>query len=215
VAELPTGTVTFLFSDIEGSTRLWEEHPDGMRVSLTQHDEVVRGAIESHGGSVVKQRGDGFHAAFGTANDAVVAAVAVQVALADRPWGETGPLLVRIGLHTGTAEARDGDYYGSVLNRGARLEAAAHGGQIVCSQATADLARDALPSGFEFVDLGEHRLRDMSRSERVFQVRAPGLIATFSPLRSVDASPNNLFRRRCAPRRHPDHHRGAWRHAVA
>jgi predicted ATPase len=163
-----------------------------MRVSLAQHDEVVRDAIESHGGSVVKQRGDGFHAAFGTANDAVVAAVAAQVALADRPWGETGPLLVRIGLHTGTAEVRDGDYYGSVLNRGARLEAAAHGGQIVCSQATADLARDSLPSGFDFVDLGEHRLRDLSRSERVFQVSAPGLVATFSPLRSVDASPNNL-----------------------
>jgi predicted ATPase/class 3 adenylate cyclase len=192
VAELPTGTVTFLFSDIEGSTRLWDEHPDGMRVSLAQHDEVLRASIESHGGSVVKQRGDGFHAAFGTADDAVVAAVAAQVALADSAWGETGPLLVRIGLHTGTAEFRDGDYYGSVLNRGARLEAAAQGGQIVCSQATADLAREALPSGFEFVDLGEHRLRDLSRSERVFQVSAPGLVAAFSPLRSVDVFPSNL-----------------------
>ena len=148
MAELPTGTVTFLFTDIEGSTRLWELHPEGMRVALAQHDEVLRAAIESHGGAVVKQRGDGFHAAFGTANDAVVAAVAAQVALGDRPWGETGPFRVRIGLHTGTAEARDGDYYGSVLNRRApRLEAAAHGGQIVCSQATADLARDAAPFG--------------------------------------------------------------------
>ncbi|HEX4531617.1 MAG TPA: adenylate/guanylate cyclase domain-containing protein [Acidimicrobiia bacterium] len=192
VAELPTGTVTFLFSDIEGSTRLWELHPDGMRVALAQHDEVLRAAIESHRGAVVKQRGDGFHAAFATADDAVLAAVAAQVALKERPWGETGPLLVRIGLHTGTAEARDGDYYGSVLNRGARLEAAAHGGQIICSQATADLAREALPSGFEFVDLGEHRLRDLSRPEVVFQVKHPDLPAEFLPLRTLDAFPGNL-----------------------
>jgi predicted ATPase/class 3 adenylate cyclase len=192
VAELPTGTVTFLFSDIEGSTRLWELHPEGMRVALARHDAVLRAAIESHGGAVVKQRGDGFHAAFGTANDAVVAAVAAQVGLAECPWGATGPLHVRIGLHTGTAETREGDYYGSVVNRGARLEAAAHGGQIVCSQATADLARDALPSGFEFVDLGVHRLRDLSRPEVVFQVTHPDLSADFPLLRTLDAFPGNL-----------------------
>ena len=134
VADLPTGTVTFLFSDIEGSTRLWEEHPDGMRVSLAQHDEVVRDAIESHGGSVVKQRGDGFHAAFGTAGEGIGAAIAAQRALGAEAWGVIGPLRVRIGLHTGAASLRDGDYFGSAVNRAARLMDVAHGGQIVCSR---------------------------------------------------------------------------------
>ena len=192
MVELPSGTVTFLFTDVAGSTRLWEAYPDAMRDALARHDELLREAIETHGGSVVKATGDGFHAAFGTADAAVVAAVAGQRALGGETWPLPEPLQVRMGLHTGAASIRDGDYFGSAVNRAARLEAIAHGGQVVCSQAAADLARDALTEGVVFVDLGEHRLRDLSRPERVFQVNAPGLVETFGRLRSLDAFPSNL-----------------------
>jgi predicted ATPase/class 3 adenylate cyclase len=192
VSELPSGTVTFLFTDIESSTHLWEAHPDAMRDALARHDELVRDAIEAHDGHVVKTTGDGFHAAFGTADAAVVAAVAAQRALDGETWPLPTPLRARMGLHTGTASARDGDYYGSSLNRAARLMGVAHGGQIVCSQATADLARDAISGGVALTDLGEHRLRDLSRAERVYQVDAPGRATEFAALTSVDALPGNL-----------------------
>ena len=192
MAELPSGTVTFLFTDLEGSTRLWEEHPVAMRDALARHDAILRDAVEAHGGYVVKGTGDGFHAAFATADGGVVAAVAAQTALDREAWGVTGPLRVRMGLHTGAASYRDGDYFGAALNRAARLMSVAHGGQIVCSQATVDLARDALPGGVELVDLGEHRLRDLSRPERVFQVSAPTLQGEFPLLVSLDAFPGNL-----------------------
>lgn len=134
MVELPSGTVTFLFTDVEGSTRLWEDHPDVMHDALARHDEIVRDAIESHGGHVVKTTGDGFHAAFGTARDALDAALSAQQALAGEPPAESGVLVkVRMGVHTGEARVRDGDYYGSALNRAARLMAVGHGGQIVCS----------------------------------------------------------------------------------
>jgi len=175
VSELPSGTVTFLFTDIEGSTRLWEEHPDAMREALARHDDLVRETIESHGGYVVKTTGDGFHAAFGTADAGLVAAVAAQRALVGETWPLPEPLRVRMGLHTGAASQRDGDYFGASLNRAARLMGVAHGGQIVCSQAMADLARDSAAEGTTLADLGEHRLRDLSRAERVFQVCASGL----------------------------------------
>ncbi|MEX1007414.1 MAG: adenylate/guanylate cyclase domain-containing protein [Acidimicrobiia bacterium] len=190
--ELPSGLVTFLFTDIEGSTRLWEEHPDGMRAALAHHDELIRGAVEAQRGYVVKTTGDGVHAAFPTADDGVRAAIVAQRALAGQEWGETGELRVRMGLHTGAAEVRDGDYYGSSLNRAARLMGVAHGGQIVCSHATADLARDSLTEGVVLTDLGDHRLRDLSRPERVFQIHAPDLAGSFAPLRSVDSFPGNL-----------------------
>ena len=189
---MPSGTVTFLFTDIEGSTRLWEEHPDAMRDALARHDELLREAIEAHGGYVVKTTGDGCMAAFGTADAGVVAAVAAQRALGAETWPLPEPLRVRMGLHTGGAALRDGDYFGASLNRAARLMGVAHGGQVVCSHATADLARDALPEGVEFVDLGEHRLRDLTRAEQVFQVCAPGLLGEFAALTSVDAFPGNL-----------------------
>ena len=169
VSELPSGTVTFLFTDIEGSTRLWEEQPDAMRDALARHDVLVREAIESHGGYVVKTTGDGFHAAFGTAEAGVVAAVAAQRALDVEVWPLPEPLRVRMGLHTGTASLRDGDYFGSSLNRAARLMGVAHGGQVVCSQATADLARDELPEGLEFaiwVSTGCVTSRGRSRCSR-------------------------------------------------
>jgi predicted ATPase/class 3 adenylate cyclase len=192
VAELPSGTVTFLFTDLEGSTRLWEEYPDAMRDALARHNELLREAIEGHSGYVVKTTGDGFHAAFAAADAGVSAAVAAQRALAAATWGDTGTLRVRMGLHTGVASLRDGDYFGSSLNRAARLMCVAHGGQVVCSQATTDLAREVLTEGVDFVDLGEHRLRDLSRAEHVFQVCAPGLVGEFAPLASLDAFPGNM-----------------------
>jgi predicted ATPase/class 3 adenylate cyclase len=191
MAELPSGTVTFLFTDLEGSTRLWEEQPDAMRDALARHDAILRTAVESHRGHLVKMTGDGVHAAFTTPRDAVGAAVAAQRALAAEPWGETGPLWVRMGIHTGEAQYRDGDYYGTAVNRAARVMSAAHGGQIVLSQATADLLLDDL-SGLDLVDLGEHRLRDLSRAERLYQIAATGLERDFPRLRSLDAFPGNL-----------------------
>jgi hypothetical protein len=128
---------------------------------------------------------------FTTADAAVAAAVDAQRSLAAEPWGPIGLLRVRMGLHSGTAELRGGEYFGSTLNRAARLMAVAHGGQVVCSAATADLARDVLTE-VEFLDLGEHRLRDLSRPEQVFQVDAPGLSSGFAPLRSLEAFPGNL-----------------------
>jgi predicted ATPase/class 3 adenylate cyclase len=189
VSELPSGTVTFLFTDLEGSTRLWQDHPDAMKAALARHDAIVRDAIESHRGHVVKTTGDGFHAAFGVAHDALDAAVDAQLALAAEPWGATGPLVVRMGVHTGPAELRDGDYYGTAVNRAARLTSVAHGGQIVVSLATEELVEE---SGVELADLGEHVLRDLSRAERVFQVVHPELASDFPALRSLDSFPSNL-----------------------
>jgi len=192
MAELPTGTVTFLFSDLESSTRLWEEHAEAMKEALASHDRILRNAVAAHRGHVVKSTGDGLHAVFQIAHAAAEAAVAAQRALAEQQWGATGPLRVRMGLHTGEAEARSGDYYGPALNRAARLTAAAHGGQILVTQATEALLRDHVGGDLVLVDLGEHRLRDLSRPEHVFQVQAAGLAKEFPPLRSMDAFPGNL-----------------------
>jgi predicted ATPase len=180
-----------LFTDLVGSTRLWEEFPDAMRRALARHDELVRTAIEDTGGLVVKTTGDGFHAVFPTARGAVDAAVALQLALAAETFAETGPLQVRVGVHTCEAEYRDGDYYGSEVNRAARLMSVAHGGQVVVSLATSALVRDG---SVELVDLGDHRLRDLTTAERVYEVRAPGLATGHPPLRSLDALPGNLPR---------------------
>ena len=192
MAELPTGTVTFLFTDIEGSTRLWQEEPDAMRPALARHDELLRHAIESHDGHVVKTTGDGVHAAFSTATDAIVAAVTAQRAVGAEAWPERAPLVVRMGIHSGPAELRDGDYYGTAVNKAARLMSVAHGGQIVVSLATEELAGDELDGDMSLRDLGEHRLRDLSRAERVYQVDAAGLAAAFPTLRGLDAYAGNL-----------------------
>src|SRR5581483_10372372 len=130
--DLPTGTVTFLFTDIEGSTRLWEEHPDAMQGALARHDEILRAAVASNGGHIVKTTGDGVHAVFGAAADAGRAAIDGQRALMAQSW-DVDPLRVRMGMHTGEAELRDGDYFGSAVNRAARLMSAASGGQVVVS----------------------------------------------------------------------------------
>jgi len=192
MSELPTGTVTFLFTDIEGSTRLWEEHPDAMRSALARHDALLREAVERYGGQVVKSTGDGMHAVFPTAGGAVEAAIGGQIGLQQEEWDETGPLRVRMGLHTGVAELRGGDYFGPVLNRAARLSQVANPGQVLCSQATADLVRDSLPPSMSFTELGSHRLRDLSRAEVVFQVQHPELPTAFSALRTLDSFPGNL-----------------------
>jgi predicted ATPase/class 3 adenylate cyclase len=184
LAELPSGTVTFLFTDLEGSTRLWEQHPEAMSSALARHDQIIGDAIASHGGHVVKMRGDGFHAVFGTAADAMHAAMEAQRALTAESWGATGPLLVRTGLHTGEAEQRDGDYFGTAVNRAARVMTVAHGGQILCSRVTAEVAGDAFPVR----SLGEHRLRDLGAAEELFQVGD----GVFPPLRSLDTVPTNL-----------------------
>jgi len=192
MVELPSGTVTFLFTDLEGSARLWDEHPEAMRTALSRHDEILREVIAAHDGHVVKTTGDGVHAVFATAHEGVAAAVSAQRAIAEEDFGELGELRIRIGVHTGPAEVRDGDYYGSAVNRAARLMGAAHGGQIVVSLATEELVRDLLFDGVALEDLGEHRFRGLSRSERVFGVIAPGLRSMFPPLHSVDAHRTNL-----------------------
>jgi predicted ATPase/class 3 adenylate cyclase len=174
----PSGTVTFLFTDIEGSTRRWEADPDAMRVGLAAHDEVLRAAIEDQGGWLFKHTGDGVCAAFPSASGAIDAAVAAQRGLA---------LPVRMGIATGEAEQRGEDYFGPALNRAARVMAVGHAGQILVSTSTAGLV-----SGVDLWDLGEHRLRDLTGVERLFQVRAEGLMAEFPRLRTVDAVPGNL-----------------------
>jgi predicted ATPase/class 3 adenylate cyclase/Tfp pilus assembly protein PilF len=190
----PTGTVTFLFTDIEGSTKLWEQYPDAMRSALARHDVLLRGAIDEHGGYVFKTVGDAFCAAFATAPQALAGALSAQIALADASWEIGTPLRVRIALHTGSAEERDGDYFGPPLNRVARLIAAGHGGQTLLSLAAQELTRDALPSSASLLDLGAHRLKDLGRPETVFQLLHPSQPAEFPPLRSLDnpALPNNL-----------------------
>jgi predicted ATPase/class 3 adenylate cyclase len=184
---LPSGTVTFLFTDIEGSTRLWEERGEDMSAALARHDSLLREAIQANQGVVFSTGGDGLAAAFARAPDALAAAV-----LAQRQLGQDQLLRVRMGLHSGTAEERDGDYFGPVLNRGARLAAAGHGGQVLCSGATAELLRDGLGDGQTLVDLGEHQLRDLSRPEHIFRIADPSLGAKFPPLRTLANFQTNL-----------------------
>src|ERR1700716_3407648 len=188
---LPSGTVTFLFTDIEGSTRLWETQHAAMQQALAHHDAILRDAIEAHDGYLVKTTGDGAHAAFAISADAIAACLAAQRALKAHAWGELS-IKSRMALHSGTAEERGGDYYGPALNRAARLMAAAHGGQILVSLATEELVRDHLPADIALRDMGERRLKDLVRPERVYQVIAPDLPIDFPPLKTLDVRPNNL-----------------------
>ena len=192
VADVVTAVSTFLFTDIEGSTRLWEEHADRMGPALAQHDRLLRASVDAHGGNVIKTTGDGMLAVFADAVTAIDAAVAAQRALRDATWGDIGQLRVRMALHAGAAEARDGDYFGPALNRVARILAIAHGGQIICSAVAAVLARDGLPASIELLDLGSHRLRDIDRPEQVYQVVVDDLARQFPPLRSLSTRRSNL-----------------------
>ena len=192
MAEPHTGTITFLFTDVEGSTSLWERNPEAMSEALSRHDEILRTAIEAHNGHVFKTVGDAFHAIFSSAPDALQAALEAQRVLLREEWAETGPLRVRMALHTGVAEERNGDYFGPSLNRVARLLSAGHGGQVLLSLATQELVRDGLPEEIGFRDLGERRLKDLSRPERIFQITASDLPSEFSPLKTLEGRRNNL-----------------------
>lgn len=193
MAELPSGTVTFLFTDIEGSTARWERQTDEMSAALSRHDTLLRTAIEAHGGVVFKTVGDAFYAVFTVPADALAAAVAAQRALVTEAWNTAGDALrVRMGLHTGVPVQRDADYFGQPLNRVARLMASGHGGQVLLSLATAELTRDALPDGASLRDLGEARLKDLQRPEHIFQLVLPDLPADFPPLKTLDLHPHNL-----------------------
>ena len=188
----PSGTVTFLFSDIEGSTLRWEKNAELMRSAFSRQESIMREAMNDYGGYVYKMIGDAFQVAFNTAREALDAAIMAQRALQNGAWGEIGPIKVRMALHTGVVEERGEDYVGPILNRAARLMSAGHGGQVLLSQATYELLRDALPEYVSILDLGEHRFKDLTRLERVYQVISPGLQPEFPPLNTLDAYPNNL-----------------------
>lgn len=155
--DLPSGTVTFLFTDIAGSTRLWENHPDEMKTDLARHDALLRSKIEAGGGYVFKTIGDAFCAAFSTAAEALSAALEAQISLQSEPWSVAGGIKVRLALHVGVADERDGDYFGPAVNRVARLLSAAHGGQTLLSAAAAELVMDALPQGTNLLAMGSRR----------------------------------------------------------
>ena len=191
---LPSGTVTFLFTDIEGSTRLWEEHPEAMRLALARHDALLRQAIEDNNGVVFKTVGDAFCSAFATAPDALSAAVQSHLLLLNEKWGETGSMRVRMGVHTGEAQERDGDYFGQTLNRVARLQGVGHGQQTLLSQTTYQLVNQSLPPDVTLQDMGQHRLKDLLTPEHVWQLLHPSLPAEFPPLKSLDYLPTNLPR---------------------
>src|SRR3954467_5597236 len=178
MTERPSGMVTFLFTDIEQSTRRWEEDADAMRTALGAHDATLRQAIEDHGGWLFKHTGDGVLAAFARARPAIEAAIAAQRQL---------QLPVRMGICTGEVERRGDDYFGPALNRSARMMASAHGGQIVVAASTAAIVDDV-----PLIDLGEYRLRDLAQPQRLFQVKADGLKQSFPRLRTLDIAVGNL-----------------------
>ncbi len=172
MSDYPTGTVTFLFTDVVESSRLWEQHHDAMRLAMATHDEIVRDAIASSGGMLVKLTGDGAFAVFASALDAVTSATAIQDALDDASWDPISRLPLRVGVHTGEAELRDGDYFGASVNRAARVTSIAAGGEVLVSLTTQEVVRDRLSEGLALRDLGERDLRGFSRPEHVFALVA-------------------------------------------
>jgi predicted ATPase/class 3 adenylate cyclase len=188
----PSGRVTFLFSDIEGSTQRWERDHVAMQAALRRHDEIVRAAIAGCGGFVFKTIGDAFCAAFASAADAAAAALDAQRRLGTEDFSAVGGLRVRMALHSGSADERDGDYFGPTLNRVARLLATAYGGQVILSQACADILAQTPSAEGTLADLGYHRLKDLTKPERVYQLTAPGLPADFPKLRSLNVLSNNF-----------------------
>ncbi len=191
--DLPSGTVTFLFTDIEGSTALWERDRQAMAAAVDRHLALLRAAIEANGGVLFKTVGDAVQAAFPSAPGAIAAAVAAQRTLHAEHWAAAVPIRVRMALHAGDAlpDSR-GDYLAAPLNRLSRLLSTGHGGQILLSQGVQQLSRGALPPGTELRDLGQHRLRDLLEPERVYQLVHPDVLSNFPPLKSLDARPNNL-----------------------
>jgi predicted ATPase/class 3 adenylate cyclase len=188
----PTGTVAFLFTDIEGSTQRWESHREAMDDAVKRHDALLREAIARHNGYAFKAIGDAFCVAFARVSDAVTTACEAQRALSAEDFSAVGGLPIRMGLHAGEASERNGDYFGPAVNRVARLMSIGHGGQILLSGVTSDLAHSDLPPGASLLDLGSHRLKDLTEPEQVWQLTIAGLPAEFPSLRSLDTLPNNL-----------------------
>jgi len=189
---LPTGTVTFLFTDIEGSTRIVQALGDRYREVLAQHHELVRQALAEHDGTEVGTDGDAFFAVFASATDAVAAAVAVQRGLATHSWPDGVAVRVRMGLHTGEGRLSGDDYIGLDVHRAARIASAGHGGQILLSAATTGLVSASLPNGVTLRDLGMHRLKDIEQPEHLSQLSVAGLPDRFPSLRALDVRPTNL-----------------------
>jgi len=182
--------LVFLFTDLEASTRLWERHPQTMGSALAFHDAILRDAVVAGGGRVVKTTGDGLMATFDQISECVGACLAAQRALTGTDWPVPEPLRVRMGVHVGDAEPREGDYYGTAVNRAARIMAAGHGGQVLLSAIAAEMATGV--DGIELRDLGIHRLKDLGEPERLFQLVSPDLPGDFAPLATLDVIPNNL-----------------------
>jgi predicted ATPase/class 3 adenylate cyclase len=191
---LPGSLFAFLFSDIEGSTARWEQNPAAMGDAVLRHDRLMRDIMAEHHGQIFKTVGDAFCVAFADVVPAVEAAATVQRALASEDFAAVGGLTVRIGIHAGPAECRDQDYFGTTLNRVARLMSAAHGGQIVLSAAAASMMQHRQPNGTSLTDLGRHRLKDLSDPEQIYQLEIAALPRDFPALRSMSATPNNLPR---------------------
>ncbi len=188
---LPAGSITFLFTDIEGSTQLWEKYPEAMKDALAKHDSLLRSIFESHNGHVFKTIGDAFCVAFASPSDALVASLEAQRALQTESWGKT-PIKVRMALHTGEAEARDNDYFGTTVNRVARIMSAGHGGQILLSQDTEAQLQNNLPQAVTLKEIGKHRMKGLTQLEQVYQVVAADLPSDFPRLNTLDISLNNL-----------------------
>ena len=186
----PTGEVTFFFTDIQGSTAMWERDAKRMQLALIRHDEILKSLVAEHGGHVFKMIGDACCAAFHSAPDALHAALAAQRAIFSEPWDERSRVRVRMALHTGEVEERDGDYFGPSVNRVARLLSAGHGGQTLLSRATRERVVSDLPEGVTLRDMGERRLKDLKESERIFQLLAPDLPSEFPPLKTLETSSN-------------------------
>src|SRR5512143_2370746 len=189
----PNGTVTFLFTDIQGSTKLWQTQPEAMKRAQARHNEILREAIEASEGYIFEVVGDAFCAAFPSAECAVQAAVSAQLDLQSEAWG-AAVIRVRMGIHTGKADLRENGLYSgyTTLSRAQRLMSAAHGGQCLFSSTSEPLARDSLPTGVALRDLGDHRLKDVPHAERIYELIIPGLAVDFPALRTLETSPNNL-----------------------
>jgi predicted ATPase/class 3 adenylate cyclase len=190
--DFPSGILTFFFSDLVDSTTLWEKYPEAMGAALSRHDHLLKDAILQHKGRIIKSTGDGIHAVFISPKEAVLAAVSIQRSMQSESWENIAPLLVRIGLHTGNAQYREGDYYGNTVNRAARLMSIGHGGQVLLSKATRELVKDDLPKGIELQNLGSQSLKGLSLPEEVYQILIPGLLMEFPPLKSGISRLDNL-----------------------
>jgi len=187
----PVGTVTFLFTDVEGSSRAWESYPSETRAALQQHDRIIAREVEGHNGAIILERGEGdsVFAVFTHGRDAVAAAFEIQRSFQEEPWPSHVPVRVRMAIHTGEATA---DYRGPDVNRAARIRAIGHGGQILISGVTAEIPREALPENAALIDLGQHRLRDLAETEHLFQLAHPELREEFPPLKSLSIFRQNL-----------------------